>query len=959
MRRFKKDDLLATSALVAVCLAVAPASAQEGEAAQGDKVESGAEEIIVTGSRTIANGDSAPSPVTVVSADQLMLGTPSTISDGLATIPQFRGSSRPASTPTTQTPVRAFANLRGLSTTEAPRTLVLLDGRRVNPSGANGQVDLNSLPNLLVKRVDIVTGGASAAYGSDAVAGVVNYILDKRFTGFKADMNLGISSRGDNESQKLGVAAGANLLDGRLHLVGSVEYFNSQGIRSKNNRDWLNTQCEPIQNPTYPADGRARFLFRCGVVGTDFARGGVITAGPLRGIQFGPGGTTAPYVYGQEMTAGGTMIGGDGEWLSRGNIASPIRTISGFGHAEFEVSPKFSVFGEVSYVRNEAKLDFIYPFFAGATAFTIFPDNPYLPDTIKTQMATANQASIRVGRVGLDWGQAEGGNSSDDARFALGFKSQIGDWILDGYADFGRTQFDQYTNRNLNRARTYEAADVVRHPTSGQIICRSTLTNPQNGCSPLNLFGEGSSSPAALDYILGTAFTTGWSEQIAGELSLRGSPFSTWAGAVQVGAGANYRRISGASSTDEVSKSPIAAAPGSRGTPANIIGVLGGWLAGNQVDQPRASYNVKEVFAEALIPLASDMALAHALDLNVAARYADYSTAGGATSWKIGLSYSPIEDIRLRFTRSRDVRAPNLMELFGPQKLALTTTLDPVTGQTVQIAGYSGGNAALKPEFGDTTTFGIVLAPQIIPGLSIAVDYYDIKLSGAISGLTLANTLQLCAGGSAVHCQFITRLPPPANTLVSVRSPALNLDQLRTSGVDIEANYSLPLDRIGKTLPGTLSFRLLASYLDRLTRTDTFGTVTDTAGLNGGERVATPSWQGSFSALYRSDPWTFFVQERYISSGKQQTLSNPPYTSGTGPNSLDINHVPTRWYTDVTVRYAVSKGVEIYGTVNNLFDQDPPQAPTRAGLPFIIFPTNGTLYDVVGRYFTAGVKLGF
>jgi outer membrane receptor protein involved in Fe transport len=917
------------------------------------------QEVVVTGSRTISNGDAAPTPLTVLSAEQLEMTAPSTIADALALVPQFRGSLRPSSFVSTQSPVTAFVNLRGLSNDGAPRTLVLLDGRRINPASAAGQVDVNSLPNLLVKRVDIVTGGASAAYGTDAVAGVVNYILDKDFVGLKGDVNAGVSGRSDDQSQRAAIAAGSKFLEGRLHVIGSAEYYNSKGIVGSQGRSWAQRHCEPILNPTYPQDGRQNYLFRCGVVGTDFAPGGVITSGPLKGTQFRPGGIPAPYLYGREVTAGNTMLGGDGLWLERANILSPLKTESAFSHADYQLTDTFNLFAEAAYARNEAELAFIPPFFAGGSAFTIFSDNPFIPAATKSQMAAAGVSTFRLGRLAQDWGSALGTNVNESKRGTLGFTSHHGEWTVDGYADFGRTDINQDTDHQLNRARAYEAADAVVDPASGRIVCRSTLSNAQNGCAPLNVFGVGTASQDALNYIFGHAWTRSWSSQEAAELTARGSPFSMSAGQVQIAVGLDYRKLSAASRADSTSVSAIAAAPGSLGTPAAIIGTLGGWLAGNQVEQPERSYNVKEAFTEAFVPLLHDVSMAHSLDFDGAFRYAKYSTAGGVNSWKLGLSYAPIEDVRFRVARSRDVRAPNLFELYGPRRVALTSVFDPVANANVQIAGYSGGNPNLSAEFADTTTLGFVLTPRSIPRLSLAVDYYDIKMRGAISTLSAQNIISLCAAGNSAYCQYISRLPTPENTLVSADASRLNLNLLRSSGVDLEGNYTAELTQLNSHLSGFLSFRALASYLKRLTTTDAFGTVTEYAGVNGGENVGSPSWQGSVAVTYSNAAWTIFLQERFISSGQALNTLGTLYTTGTRRNSVDFNHVPSIQYTDLTVDYSVSSAMRLYLTVSNLFDKDPPEAPTRAGLPITTLDTNGTLYDVVGRYFTFGVRFRF
>jgi outer membrane receptor protein involved in Fe transport len=657
------------------------------------------------------------------------------------------------------------------------------------------------------------------------------------------------------------------------------------------------------------------------------------------------------------------MVGGDGIWITRGTITQPLNTYNAFGHIDFEATKDLSLFTESSFSRTEGEMLFLPAFFSGGTAFTAFNDNPYLPASVRSQMAAAGLTSIRVGRASEDWGRGFGTSKSDSVRVATGFNYNLSRWKLSGYVDGGKTTIDQDTVRNLNKSRAYEAADAVTDPATGQVVCRSTLTNPQNGCVPLNIFGVGSASPASVAYIQGHGWTRSWSKQLASELALRGSPLSIWAGDVQVAAGVTYRKLSAAADADPVSTSIVTAAPGSKGTPPALLGVLGGWLVGNQVNQPRADYSVKEGFGEVTIPLASELPAAYAADVNAAVRYADYSVTGGVISWKVGLSYAPTPDIRLRLTRSRDVRAPNLAELFGAQSLALASVTDPLTKSTATIAAYSSANPVLQPEFANTSTIGIVLTPRFVEGLNLAVDYYDIEVKGAIAALAAQDLVNLCAAGNTQYCQFVTRLPSPSNTIVSVNRILQNHGGLRAKGIDVEANYSTRLDRFSKGLPGWITARALASYLDHLTTIDAFGASVEHAGVNGGETVATPRWQATLSLAWTNNPWTVYAQERFISSGIQNTNGTlsygNPYVSGTGPGSIDNNHVPAVVYTDLTGQYQLGDHLQLYGTVNNLLNKDPPEAPTRAGIPITTLDTNATLYDVAGRYFTVGFRLRY
>lgn len=912
------------------------------------------EEIVVTGSRAVTNGNAAPTPVTVIGRDQLNLSAPTSVADALAQVPEFRSSSRPSSFVTPQTVTGAFLSLRGLGQN---RTLTLLDGRRVTPTTADGRVDVNTFPDLLIKRVDVVTGGASAAYGTDAVAGVVNFVIDGQFEGVKVDVGAGVSGQGDNQSYKARIAAGTSLLGGRLHLVGSFDYFDSKGVLASDGRDWDTKHCNVIQNPTFATDGRTAFLFRCNVTGSQYATGGVITAGPLRGTQFLAGGAPAPFTYGAEVSAA-TMVGGDGYWNPRGNISTPIETATAFGRATYDVSPRVRLWGEAGYSRTKSHFFGTSPAYSAGTAITVYEDNAFLDAVTRARLAAsapppANGAarSFSLGRIAPDWGRSIGRTDTETYRVATGFQAELGrSWIVDGSLDLGHTYTHQENDHSPNQTRLFEALDAVVNPATGQAVCRSALVGANDGCAPLNPFGYGSASPASLAYVFQDGYADNYVNQVSGELNLRGAPFKTWAGDVALAVGVSGRDLDARIDTDPLSLAPIVAAPNTRGYPATLINKIGVFLTGNFVNQPKARITVKEVFAEAQVPLARDAPLLKALDVNAAVRYADYSTTGGVVAWKVGGSWEPVDWLRLRVTRSRDVRAPNIPELYQPPQAQLGAIIDNRTGVSNNLPQYFVGNASLQTEIANTLTVGAVFRPKFLSGFSASLDYYDLKINNAVGQLPGQNIVNLCAKGGAEYCQFVNRLAD--GTLASVTIAYLNQNVLVDRGVDFETNYTFDLGPVRTTLRG------LVSYLDTLATTDAFGAVLEAAGVNGGELVGTPRWQGSSSVTLAYKGFSAFVQARYIGDG---LYSNLYVVGGRASNSIDYNHVPARTYVDLTLRQRLKAtgNPEIYLTVNNLFDVDPPPAPTRIGAPASILGTNPTLYDVVGRQFNIGARFSF
>lgn len=909
-------------------------------------------EVVITGSRLIQNGNDAPTPVTVLAIEEMKNAAPGSMADALAQIPQFRSSSRPGTFLNSQNSTGAFLNLRGLG---ASRTLVLLDGRRTPPTTSEGRTDINTYPQLLMKRVDIVTGGASAAYGSDAVSGVVNFILDTSFTGLKGEANGGISGHHDDQAQALSLAYGRVFGGGRGHVLASVDYSNSHGITTGENRAWNREQVDIIPNPTYPADGRTSNLWRANVTGAQFSEGGLIYAGPLRGIQFVAGGATAPFAFGSEVS-GGTMIGGSGLWSARQSFATPIKTLTPFARVSYDFSQDLTGWFEAGMSHTKNDFYGTVPNWSGTTAFTIFNNNAYLPAAIRTQMAAANVTSFTLGRLADDFGPPHASTELKSWRGSVGLNFKLGRWTMDGSIDSGLAYALLGNTNVINQTKLFDAVDAVVNPADGRIVCRSTLTVATHVCTPLNILGPGSAGPAALAYIMSEqARSETFTRQTSAALSIRGEMGATWAGPIGLGGGLDYRHMSAEQRADDGSNGLVEQFAGERGLPAALLGKLGIYPTGNQFALPQVSQSVSEVYVETLVPLAKDKVFARSLDLNAAYRYANYDTSGGVSSWKAGMTWQPIDAIRLRATRSRDVRAPTLNDLYSPTTGSLGTIRDPVTGANNPIPGYTTGNASLKPELADTSTYGVVLQPGFAPGLSVSLDYYDIKMTGAIGNLNRLTILQQCAAGVTYYCQFVDRLP--SGTLVSTTVSPQNLNSLRNNGIDMEVNYRTAPGLFG--LPGEFRLRGLVARLDHLTTVDPFGGVDERAGVNGGENNGTPHWQGGASVTYVRNGFSLFVQQRIIGGGR---YSNNYVVGGTAANSIDFMDVGGRSYTDLTTKYRIKASAgeyEAYLTVNNLFDRDPPASPTRVGTPVSILNTNPTLYDIVGRFYTAGVRFTF
>lgn len=890
-------------------------------------------DIIVTGSRTVKNGSSAPTPVTVVSLQQLTSAAPQSVADGLNQIPSFRGSSRPTTSGVNSTRENAgnFLNLRGLG---FPRTLILLDGRRAVPSNGNGVTDINIIPQELLQRVDVVTGGASAAYGSDAVAGVVNFVLDTKFKGLNLAAQSGISSRGDGGTLRASAAVGQSFADGRGHIIASASYYRSRPIDDLNGRNWALARPALITNP----GAGPTSLLRSGVRIASATFGGLIPSGPLGLTQFLPGGQTAPFNVGT-LRSGLTQVGGDGA-VEDSQISAGQKIITGFLHARMEVAPGLTVYGQGLIAKANTRYVQLYPFFVQPNGFTIFSGNAFLPAAVQAQMTQANISSFTLQRINRDFGKIYTQTENRTIDLTTGFEWSLGGgWQLSGYYEHGQNRYSVQTKGNVIHRNIYEAVDAVRDPATGQIVCRSVLLGLNDGCQPLNLFGEGAPSASAIDYVTGTAYSRSVATQDVASLSVRGDAFSLWADPVSVAAGIEYRREEVKQVADPISASRVSNANGLiRGIPSGLINALGGFLATNP--QPLAGhYDIKEGFLEANVPIVKDQRLLRALSLNGAVRLTDYSTSGKVTTWKAGIVYEPVADLKLRATRSRDIRAANISELFTSGQSTTGAVRDPQAGNaSVPYRALFTGNPNLKPEKADTTTFGAIVQPHWIPGLMMSVDRFNVKVKDAITSLTVQQEVDSCAAGVTSLCALIERSPSGAINLITI--PNLNIGQFSTKGIDFEGSYVRPLGQ------GTLSLRALFTRLESLATQIGTSPRIERAGSIG--VTGTPKWSGLAALSYDRGAFSALLQERYIGPGSIDTTLTPA--------TIDNNHVPAVFYTDVTMRLSFAdRRTELFVTVNNAFDKDPPKVPSA----FPARATNFALYDALGRYATVGVKMKF
>jgi len=929
-----------------------PSDAVPSDAAVPDQ-QDGGEQIVVTGSRIARSGFTAPTPVTVVDSARTQELAITNVADALNQLPSFRASTGPANVQTAGGNVGAkILDLRGLG---APRTLVLVDGRRFVPSTSEGTVDISLIPTILVRRAEVVTGGASAVYGSDAVAGVVNLILDRTMTGLKAEVQSGVSQRGDDSNRYAGLAWGTRLGD-RGNFVIAGEYEDNNGLAGcYEARDWCaqersivgNTPAGTLGQPSsiITSDVHTSTLFPGGVINRSFnAAGtpiGTTATDPLRGIKFLPDATPAPFQYGQ-FAGSLFMIGGDGHgknaFLSSVLLKVPVERYTAYASAGYDLTGSLRAFADVSYGHVEGTtLSSTFRDYNGSLIGNIRLDNPYIPEPVRQQALAAGVGSFTLGKAAFDFGSPQAVSTNETYRAVAGLEGQFGGSVnWDIYYQYGRNEFYQAISNDPINANVRKAADAVQ--VGGNILCRvnadADRANDDPACRPINLFGEGLYSADALDYVLGEGFQETNSTQHVLAANIGTDLFSITSRPVSVAVGGEYRRNVIEGTTD-----PISAG-------------LGFWVLNGQPVSGRQS--VKEVYGEVVVPLLTALPFAENLELSAAARYTSYSTSGGVTTWKIGGVYEPIAAIRFRVTRSRDIRAPNVNELFGPQQKSTIGLTDPRTGRQANPVVIRGSNLDLQPEKADSFTAGIVLAPEsgFLSQMRLSVDYYDIEVNDAIGLLGAQTLVQRCDDGATEFCPLITR--DATDTVIQVNDVLLNANSVQTKGFEAEFAYRQPLFSEVE-----MNLRLLGTYVDELVTEDSAG-ATDRAGQTGsraGTVLGVPDYTIDGLASFSNEVTTLALHGRYIPSGIYNVAfigpDDPDYAI-TLPSSVNDNTIPERFYLDASFTHRVSfghdDGAEIFFAVNNLLDRDPPALPSGN------LGTNQVLFDPVGRAFRVGVR---
>lgn len=955
--RLSRAGLLTTAAAATLAgLIATPAHAAEPSAAEAAPAPA---EITVTGSRIVKDGFAAPTPVTVMSSVDIKAQAPANLSTFINQLPAVtQGSTSSNSSGSLSNGVAGInsVNLRGLG---ASRTLVLLDGQRSVASSVGGIVDVNTFPQDLVERVEVVTGGASAQYGSDAVGGVINFILNKKFKGFKLSADQGVSDYGDGMNWKVTASAGLSFMDDRLHILLNGEYFQQQGV-TQINRSWNNSGYFKINNPAYTStNGQPQWLVGSGFGPSTYTAGGLITASSnpaLKGTYFLGNGQTGLLNYGTTNSVSSPwMMGGDWQTTLQGHVGTnsllPDESrASAFGRAAFDLTPNIELFGQFSFNRYIGES---YYQQTPSTGVTIKGDNAYLQTLYPTiAAAVGNTGSLTMGTSNAGFAAPGSHNMRDVYRYVVGASGKFAllghDWKFDAYYQHGEVKAHEQLINTWNNARMALAQDAVL--SGGQIVCRSTLTSPTNGCVPIDRLGTTGPSAAALAYIYGAQPTRDETvSQDVASASVNGDLFKLPGGTAALALGGEWRREGINGAVDSQFNS--------------------GWLYGNYLVNV-GHYTVKEGFVEVDLPVFKGV------NVNAAARETDYSTSGSVTTWKAGATWQPMSLIKFRGTYSHDIRAPNLQELFAAGTARTNTVIlpsnSPLGAGSYQFTENTIGNTSLKPEKANTWTVGAVVTPSFIPGFSASFDYYDIQIKDAIGTITSQNTVDFCYAGSTAYCNNITYA---AGTLKSVTIQPFNFASQHERGFDIEASYRTPLSAISSSLPGMLTIHgSTTHYITNVVDNGIFPV--DYAGVNGGSLAGTynsPSWVYRISAFYEVGKVNFNLVYRGFSDGVygndyvQCTTACPTYATTKLANqyrTINNNQIAGTSYVDASVTFkfkAAAKDASLTFVVNNLFDKDPVlvgNGPDGNNTPAYA-QTNRSLYDVIGRSYRVSARFAF
>ena len=990
--------LLSSACLIAFAQSV---SAQSVEPAAEDVAASTspAEEpgIVVTGSRIIRRDFTAESPITTVDEKFLEDSGPVTLEQSLNALPQFQPSTG-AQTSTIgaagagTSGGQATANLRGLG---PERTLVLFDGRRLQPSNTSGAIDLNTITPALISTVEVITGGASAVYGSDAIAGVVNFRFNNRFRGIELQADAGITELGDGATYSLAATYGGAFADGRARVWAAGSYHKREAA-STDEREFFDNEI----GTSSPTSG---LLIQSGT--NPFGFGSAANVAAYRNLFTRTYGTALPSTSSSfNVNFDRTIIGRTGGLNFRpdprsglivadgairqvslydSTVQLPLERYTGFGRAEFDVTDGITAYGQINYATYQTDQlsgsgvlqSVVEPVLIPAT-------NPFVTGDIRILFNARPRPNDPVALyfTGTRIGRVRVVQDYDIRQFLGGFKGSLGsDLNFDVYVSHGRTNQDASAYNQISRSRFNQ---LINAADGGNSLCAG-------GYDP---FGYGPVSQACTDFLTFTATNRFRFKQTVVQGNLTGSLFTLPGGDAGFAVGAEYRKNSFAADID----------PRNSPTPTNTPGVFTAPEAFGTSGQLSSggSIEAREVYGELLLPVLADVPFFLSLELNLAYRYSDYDTIGGVHTYKASANWEPFDGLSFRGGYSRAIRAPSLGDLYSPKEGATgiigratlgggdpcdingaarkgqVEGVDPAKVRALCIANgvpvnlvdgysYSGsanaayrvGNPNLQEETADSYTIGAVIKPAFLQGgvlrrFQASVDYYDIRVEDAIGYVTSPIALNQCFNFGGLnpnydpanqYCALIKR--DQSGILASIDEPLFNLAKYQTTGLDFQVDAAIGVGRLGTLSLNSALTRVIDYKIQSIAAEPTY----DYAGTIGNTQIdgfssTHPKFKHVTTAALGGDMGSLSLRWRYI--GKQAdsaTISNPDSTAV---------GVPAVSYFDLIGRVLVNDEFELRAGVTNLTDKQPPVygGPSSTAL---------SAYDVIGRRFFIGATARF
>lgn len=947
-----KGRLLCSTASIAAALTI---SAGTSFAQDAQDADSEFEEVVVTGSRIPRKDLVANSPVNVVQAEEFQLAATVETESLLNTLPQVV----PSFGATTNNPGTGTAtvDLRNLGTS---RTLVLVNGRRMVGSAVTGVVDINNIPASLIERVEVVTGGASAVYGSDAMAGVVNFIMKRNFEGASVSSQYGITQEGDAQRLNTDITLGTNFADGKGNVVIHGNYFWRQQTFAAA-RDFAATQLSET------TDDNGNPIFVPG--GSPTVPQGRFNSNDLDDLGILDS-------FGNPIGSNGIIVTDDGQaknvvfpqdeynFAPLNNLQLPLErwTVNAMGR--YEVTDNINMFAEMMFASNTINRT-LAPTPFSETGFQVDLRNPHIPAAVRDVLAQIDTDGDNIITTGVRKRMNEVGNrvSTDNRntwRFVAGFDGELGNGMnWEVFYNFGRQE-------NANRQ---DGNVVISKFQQGLLVNPndpSQCLDASGGCVVLNPFGEGSFTEEMSAFVAASAtnLTSVQQQQIGANIA--GDVIELPAGPVGVALGVEYRKESASFQPDTFLAS----------------GDIDGFNAGQPTN---GSYDVKEIYAETIIPILADMPGAEYFGLEAGVRFSDYSTAGGVTSYKVGGEWRPISDLKVRGLFQRAVRAPNVQELFqgqtngfpGAQDFCNATSTrtqaeadfcvdylgvpaaDIATFQqeASQIEGLFGGNPNLGEESSDTFSVGFVLTPEAVPGLTLTADYYSIKIDDAIAtfGGGLQSTITACQNDLSaqnVFCEPLTARRSDGQ-LEEVPLFRQNIASLKTKGIDFRVDYGFDTEfgSFDWFLAGTHVLENKQRSSPVVAEVECAGTV----GVRGTCGNADPKWRFVSRLTHRMDDFTTSIRYRYVGKVTDERVNLAEANGNPIPN-LKEPVIGAEHYVDLGFNYQLNDTFNLYANIDNVFNNKPPVFGRGAAGQF---NTDASAYDVLGRRFTMGFRANF